>query len=263
MSVIRGTGWATIALWASIITVGSAAAEVPVDDFTQAAATGMYLIVDDTSGPMPVATATDSGLDGVIGGVRQLTVSTSGAIPMGQNVSAKVDTSVSPGLTPGVCANSSFSGRGTFDLLYDKGGVGLDVDLSQFKGIRILPSAVDVGVGGAPVSYKLTLVDESNNSASANVSNVQSCFEDCNEHRFLFADFTGISLRHIRSIMISVASDNAFDAIIGPITLFGSTETAPLLSPRMVAVLVAMLAVVGLIGMRRMRRVRATVARWP
>jgi hypothetical protein len=262
MSVRHATGWIPIALGMLIVTVGSAVmAEVPIDDFSQADKTGMLLLLNNASSAMPSTTATDSGLSGVIGGVRQLTVSADGPIPVGQEVCAKVDTAVNPDLTPGLSSNSSFNGRGTFDLLYDAGGVGLDVDLSQFKGIRFRPNVVDAGVGGSPVMYKLTLVDESSNTASATVSSAQSCFQPdpqtpCDEHRFLFSDFSGISLRHIRSIMLSIASDNAFDAIIGPITLFGSTETAPLLSAGMIAMLVAMLGVVGLIGMRRPLRAR-------
>ena len=271
MSVRRGAGWVAIALWGSIIgAVSAAVADVPIDDFSQADKTGMLLLLNNASGPMPSTSATDLGLAGVIGGARQLTVSADGLIPLGQEVCAKVDTTVNPAQgTPGLSANSSFSGLGIFDLLYDAGGVGLDVDLSQFTGIRVRPNVVDPGVGGAPVSYKLTLVDESSNSSSATITNAQSCFQPdpqlpCDEHRFLFSDFSGISLQHIRSITLSITSDRspckdgdsecgAFDAIIGPITLFGTTEGAPLLSPGMIAMLVVALGAVGMVGMRRTR----------
>jgi len=257
MSVRHATRWVATALWVSIVAaVSTAGAEVPIDDFSQADKTGMLLLLNNASGAMPSATAIDFGLTGVIGGVRQLTVSANALIPPGQEVCAKVDPSVSPELTPGLSTNSSFDGRGTFELLYDAGAVGLDLDLSQFKGVRFRPNIVDAGVGGGAVSYKLTLTDESSNTASATVASVQSCFQPdpqtpCNEHRFLFSDFSGISLRHIRSIRFSVASDDAFDAIIGPITLFGTTETVPLLSPGMLVVLIATLGAVGLVGMLR------------
>lgn len=245
-------------LWALTGAASSAnAGDVPIDDFSNANLTGVFVTINSGSGPNPTASASDSGLTGVIGGARRLTVSAQGTIPMGLVLRAKVDTTVVSGLTPGLCANSSVTNKGTFDLLYDAGGVGLDVDLSQFKGILVLPTAVDNGLGTTPLSYKVTLVDTSNNSASATGGNAQSCFDAvqvCADQRFLFSQFSGVNLRHIRSIDISLASENAFDAIIGPITLFGSTETAPLLSFRMISVLAATLGAVGLMGMRRMRQ---------
>lgn len=253
MSLRRGAGW-IIALWVSVATAVPASADSPVDDFSQANQTGIFVTLNTASGTDPSQSATDSGLSGVIGGVRQLTVSAIGLIPGGEEVSAKVDTSVNPPITPGLCANSSFEGHGTFELLYDRGGAGLDADLSQFSGIRILPNIVDVGLGPVPVSYKLTLVDEAHNVASASADQLQSCFENCTELRFLLSDFSGINLRHVHSIALSISSDSAFDAIIGPILLFGSTHGAPVLSPSMITVLVSVLGVVGLAGLRRLRR---------
>jgi hypothetical protein len=256
MSLRRGAGWIAITLWVSVVAAVHAWADTPVDNLSEANLTGIFVTLNTASGTNPSMSATDSGLGGVIGGVRRLTVSAVGLIPGGQEVSAKIDTAVNPPITPGLCANSSFDGFGTFELLYDGGGGGLDADLSQFSGIRILPSIVDVGVGPVPVSYKLTLVDEALNVASVGIDQMQSCFENCNELRFFFSDFSGIGLRHIRSIALSISSDSAFDAIIGPILLFGagSTEPAPLLSPSMIAVLVSVLGVVGFAGMRRSRR---------
>jgi len=260
MSYRIATAFVAVSLWVLTGAASSArAGGVPIDDFSNANLTGMFVTVDSASGPNPTASASDSGLAGVIGGVRRLTVSAQGTIPMGLELRAKVDTTVTAGLTPGLCANSSVTNKGTFDLLYDAGGIGLDVDLSKFKGILVLPAAIDNGLGASPLSYKVTLVDTSNNSASATGSSFESCFDGmqmCTEQRFLLSQFSGVNLRNIRSITISLASENAFDAIIGPITLFGSTETAPLLSFRMMSVLAAALGAVGIIGMWRMRQAR-------
>ena len=178
---------------------------------------------------------------------------------MGLVLRAKVDTTVVAGLTPGLCANSAVTNKGTFELFYDGGGVGLDADLSKFLGIVVPPAAIDNGNGATPLSYAVTLVDTSNHSGTATGSSFESCFDGmqmCTEQRFLFSQFSAVNLRHIRSITVSLEAENAFDAIIGPITLFGSTETAPLLSFSMMTVLAATLGTVGLIGMWRMKQAR-------
>jgi hypothetical protein len=141
--------------------------------------------------------------------------------------------------------------KGNFSLLYDTGGSGLDADLSGFLGVRYSPIGVDLGVGATQVSYTLTLVDAASNVASQTVSNGRSCFDDCDEIRFLLSDFAGVSLRQIRSVTLSVSSDAAFDELVGPILLFGTTQRAPLLSANMIGALVVILGGVGIVGMRR------------
>ncbi len=244
MSVRRGIGWVGIGLWVTTMTAVTATADVSIDDFSQANQTGVLLIANQVNVPQ---TATDSGLSGVIGGVRQLTVeATSLMAPMVDNVGGKVDTSI-----PGICYNSTSGGVGDYELLYDKGGSGLGADFSPFLGIRFTPVFLDAGVGSSPLSYTLTLVDGANNSASQTVNTAQSCFLDCADVRFLLSDFAGISLGSIRSVKLEVSSGNAFDSILGPITLFGNTEGAPLLSPIMIGLLVAILGVMGVASMAR------------
>lgn len=247
MNVRRGVGWVGIGLWVASLTAVPARADVSIDDFSQANQTGVLLIASQVNVPQ---TATDSGLSGVIGGVRQLTVEATALMdPMVDNVGGKVDTSF-----PGVCYNSTSGAVGDYQLLYDKGGSGLGADFSPFLGIRFTPLFLDAGVGSSPVSYTLTLVDAANNSASQTVQTTQSCFLDCADVRFLLSDFAGISLGGIRSVELKVSSDNAFDSILGPITLFGNTERAPLLSPAMIGLLVSILSVTGVASIARGRR---------
>jgi hypothetical protein len=247
MSVRRGIGWVGIGLWLASTTAVPAAADVSIDDFSQANQTGVLLVADQINVPQ---TATDSGLSGVIGGVRQLTVEATALMdPMVDNAGGKVDTAV-----PGVCYNSTSGAVGDFKLLYDMGGSGLGANFSPFLGIRFTPVFLDAGVGSSPVSYTLTLTDGANNSASQTINTTQSCFLDCADVRFLLSDFAGISLGSIFSVELKVSSDNAFDSILGPITLFGSTEHAPLLSPALIGLLVSILSVMGIASIARARR---------
>ena len=244
MKARHGSGWVAIALWMPLVmAIPAGATDSPIDDFSEAQNTGVFLIANQVGVPV---SATDSGLMGVIGGVRQLTVEATQLPTAGDHVDAKVDTAV-----PGLCFNLTPNAKGNLRLLYDKGGSGLDADLSDFLGIRFTPVGVDLGVGSTRVSYALTLVDAANHVASQTVSNGRSCFNDCDEIRFLLSDFSGVSLRQIRSVMLTVTSDAAFDEILGPILLFGTTQRAPLLSPIMIGTLVAVLGGVGLVGMLR------------
>lgn len=246
MNVRRGVGWAGIGLWVASMTAVPARADVLIDDFSQANQTGVLLIANQVNVPQ---TATDSGLSGVIGGVRQLTVEATALMdPMVDNVGGKVDTSI-----PGVCYNSTSGGVGDYKLLYDKGGSGLDADFSAFLGVRFTP-VFDAGVGPSPVSYTLTLTDAANNSASQTINRVQPCPPTCTDVRFLLSDFAGISLGSIHSVELKVSSNDAFDSILGPITLFGNTESAPLLSPAMIGLLVSILSVTGVASIARGRR---------
>ncbi|HVO25112.1 MAG TPA: hypothetical protein VMW56_15945 [Candidatus Margulisiibacteriota bacterium] len=242
MKARYASGWVVIALWLPVVmAIRANATDVPVDDFSEAQNTGVALVANQVNVPV---SATDSGLMGVIGGVRQLTVEATDLPTPIDNVDAKVDTTV-----PGLCFNLTPNAKGNYSLLYDKGGAGLDADLSEFLGIRTLPIAVDLGLGGTQVSYTLTLVDAANHTASQTVAQGGCLNSPCQEIRFLLSDFAGVSLRSVRSVMLTVSSDAAFDELIGPILLFGTTQRAPLLSPIMIGALVVLLGGVSLKGM--------------
>lgn len=281
------SGLITITLLLQVVAFYPArAAEVVIDDCSQATNTKFILLTQvAVNMTVPTKTATDSGLPGTIGGVRQLTVT---GTSFGPAVSEQVVSGIDQGPSR-LCYQATQNSDGFVELVYDAGGAGLSPgDLHHAMGIEVDPFSADMAA--LPYSVKVTLVDSANNSASSSQSGNTVCSLDCAPMLFPFTDFPGVNPRHIRSISIQVDPSGgagfAADFALGPTNTYGTPtiETicddnddndnngftdcadpacaraincindAPLLSPGMIGMLVAMLGTVGLAGLIRSAR---------
>jgi hypothetical protein len=308
----RRSGLVSIACLLQVLACHLAdAAEVIVDDFSAADKTKIIAdtqILVNTTGQSK--TATDFGLSGTIGGVRELTVTAT--VVMG-GVSERVLSGVDPG--GGLCYQSTDSADGQVQLVYDGGGAGLSPgDLHHAQGIKIDIAFADAA--SVPYNVKLTLVDTGNNSASSTQTGTSQCDlgPPCAPMLFPFTDFPGVNTRHISRIILEVDPNGgsnadctaagvpfacctglttgtcggAADFAVGPISTYGTPtievicddgedndnngftdcadpacaralnclNAAPLLSPGMIGLLVAMLGTVGLAGLARVARIK-------
>ena len=289
MSIIQRFGSVALAMGVALSLARSATAvEVTIDNFTQATNTAFitFLQVEvDMMTPGLTKTATDSGLTGTIGGVRQLTVTaTSITGAMSEQVVAGID-AIGPPIR--LCYQSTQNADGFVELVYDAGGSGvMPGDLHHAMGIEVDPIFADAP--SLPYSVKVTLVDGANASGSSVQSGNTVCSLDCAPMLFPFTDFPGVNPRQIRSITIQVdpnggGMEEGADFSLGPISTYGTPtieticddhddndnngltdcadpacaralnciETAPLLSTGMISALVGMLGVVGLVGLGR------------
>ncbi len=258
------------------------AVEVVIDDFIDGASTASPpSIVNSTA--MSSMTATDSGLNGVIGGVRKLTVEAQSiVISPDDNVTAGVNI-----IDSFLDYSSTVGGDGKVELLYDRNGFGLSAVFSHAKGIRLnffcadLSSVEDPMMNVVGYNVTVTLTDSALHTVS--VMQTTTIVPDVTLD-FFFSDFSGVDLGSIFSVKIAVDPQQAGDLRFGPIRTFGTPPTevgfctdgidnnnagrtdcadptcanilpchtpAPLLSPRMIVALVAALSVVGLIGLAR------------
>ena len=217
-------------------------------------------------------------MTGVVGGVRKLTVTATLVSGMSENVTSGVD----PG--GGLCYNSSDNADGQDELVYDRGGLGLqNVNLSHAQGIQV--RVFSASPSSIPYSVKVTLVDASGNSASKQETSSQVCSgsPECDPLLFPFTDYAAVNLRRIVSITVLIDPSQAADIFFDPIRTYGTPDTelicddhedndnngltdcadpacahalncintVPLLSTGMISGLIAMLAVVGLVGLTR------------
>jgi len=245
---MRQTRWRGLAATLLLLTVnGGVAAGAPpivIDDFTSAVNT--IFITDTNVGvfvPGTSTTATDMGLADVIGGSRELTVSaenTPGFIVGLDNVIV--------GAVPLVGFldySSTAAADGNAVLRYDGGGAGLNVSLAPATGIRLV--TLDADLAAVPIQVTLTLVDQAAHSVS--VSRTVFLAGITSQIDFPFADFPGVDLGAVFSIEVAIdpntsgAADLRLDRIE---TYIAALNPAPLLSRRMLMVLVAALLLCGL-----------------
>jgi hypothetical protein len=279
MSRQRGGSGALVICVALLRAVSAHAVEVTIDDFLEATNTQIIPLVqliahatgDHTTG-------TDSGLTGTVGGVRKLTVTATLVTGMSENVTSGVDTG------GGLCYNSSNNADGQDELVYDRGGLGLqNLNLSHAQGIQV--RVFSASPSSIPYSVKVTLVDASGNSASKGLTSSQVCSgsPECDPLLFPFTDFAVVNLRRIVRITILIDPSKAADIFFDAIRTYGTPDTelicddhedndnnglidcadpacahalncintVPLLSPGMIGGLIAMLGVAGLVGLTR------------
>ena len=188
---------------------GTAAGQTVIDDFSDAGANTVSPPGQARS-TVGSTTVTDSGLTGVIGGSRTLTVtatSVGGGLP-------EVRAGVMP-IAQVLDYSSTVLVNGAVTLLYDNNGVGLGVDLSSGDGIEF---DVIADVSSLPYDVTVTLDDGVTSQSSTQnvvVSGLQSV-------QFLYTAFPGVDLTSVFSIAVSFDPNLAGDLeVAAPIETFG------------------------------------------
>jgi hypothetical protein len=294
------------AVWWLVVVVLAAmpatADEVTIDDFTDANLPGSLLCVPTSPKPeCPVnsfnlgvfaanssTSVTDAGLSDVIGGVRGLTVSvaTCSFCGMGQ-FDDRVVGGVDEAPIGLFCFNSTPSADGSFELLYNAGGAGLEASLSFAEGIRLLIANIDAA--SFPLTVTLTLTSGANSAQAAQTLPNMAPLPTDAILDFPFAAFMNIEaidLDHLSSIRVGVDPSTAADLQIQQIETYGTPEAetacddgvdddndglidcrdpdcvgqfpgcaalAPALSPASIALLLGVLASIGGFGILRLR----------
>jgi hypothetical protein len=211
-----------LGVWCVAVVLGAApayAVEEIIDDFNDAHLPGSLLCAPTAPNPdCPANTfnlgvfaanssnsVTDTGLAGAIGGSRGLTVSvtTCSFCGMGQ-----FDDRVVAGAEEGpmglFCYNSTPSADGSFELLYDAAGAGLNASLIFAAGIRMLVANIDAASFPFSVTVPTDLILD-----------------------FAYSSFTGIDgvdLSNISSIRVLVDPSTAADLQIQRIATYGTPE---------------------------------------
>jgi hypothetical protein len=296
------------AAWCLVVVLGVvpvSAVEETIDDFTDANLPGSLLCVPTAPKPecplnsfnlgVFVANSsnsvTDAGLSAVIGGARGLTVSVASCSFCGMGA---FDDRVVAGADPApmglFCFNSTASADGSFELLYNAAGAGLDASLSFAEGIRVVVANIDAS--SFPFSVTVTLTSGANSAQTVQTLPNMAPLPSDVMLDFAFASFTGIAgidLDHLSSIRILVDPSTAADLQVQHIETYGTPEMetdadcengvdddndgvadcndpdcvgqspncaapAPALSPRSTVALLGLLASIGGFGILRLRR---------
>lgn len=296
----------SLAVWCLAAVLGTApahAVEEIIDDFSDANLPGSLLCAPTTPNPacpvngfnLGVFTAnstnsvTDTGLTDAIGGARSLAVSvgTCSFCGMGQ-----FDDRVVAGADPDpmglFCYNSTASADGSFGLLYDAAGAGLNASLIFAEGIRMLIANIDSS--SFPLSVTLTLTSGANSAQATQTIPDMAPLPTDVILDFPYSSFTGIDgidLSNIASIRVLVDPNTAADLQIQRIATYGTPEMetacddgedddndglidcrdpdcvghspncaalAPALSPAATVALLGLLASIGGLGIVRLRR---------
>lgn len=242
---IRSRRWALSLVSSLVLFAPSAfAVDEVIDDFSDASLPGTLLCVPEAPKPecmglMPpfnfgVFTAnssesvSDSGLSGVIGGTRGLTVSVTDCTFCG---TGQFDDRVVGGVDPSpmglFCFNTTAQANGSFELLYDAGGAGLSTSLSFAKGIRVAISNIDAS--SFPFDVML-MVTSGANSAMATQTIPDPAPDPAPtdlDLDFAFASMTGIGgidLSDISAIKIGLDLDTAGDLQLRFVQTFGTPD---------------------------------------
>ncbi len=191
------------------------AAQVPIDNFSDAAST-----IDPpgiTRSTVGSSTVSDAGRLGVIGGVRRLIVSATSLGP-------------TDSLTVGVVPAGTFldyastaAATGKTELDYDAGGAGLKANLATSLGIQL---SVQADAAAVPYSITLTLTDSAAHSASLKRTVTTSGSQTLS---FPFSSYAGVGLTNIFSVKLLIVPNTAADLRLGPIRTYGGptpTSTA-------------------------------------
>ncbi len=272
----------------AILTPPGMAAELTVDDFSEAFAPPGTLRGDPASNVLvdtvDTLTGTDMNVSGVLGGYRVLNVSIASCMfcPGFDNVIT--------GVIPAdmlLDYAASAGADGSFELVYDAGGVGFNVSVAFATGIRLRLRNLDA----YPLSAMVTITSGANSAVSLLTLPNGPFDVDLDFPFAAFIGIAGIDLEHISTISVSVnpnGGEGAADLQMLGVTTYGTLiaeppddcqngedddndgvadcldpdcvvipqckAPAPALSPGMMACLLGVLIATGLAGMLRMRK---------
>ncbi len=230
---VQGTAIAAVLAAGTIGLVSQTEASILIDDFTDVQAS--WPLTVDTVGN--TQTINESGLNNVLGGTRQTSVTlTSAAFPGLDDL--RINIFVAPGVFD---YTSTSEATGQLGLLYDAGGAGLNADFSNQIGLNIDFLAFDYG-SAAALPITATMSDGVNTATltlSLNSVGAQSAF-------FSFGDFAGIG-----SLDLSAISSVSFEFDAGAGADFRISQINTII-PAPGAI--ALLGLAGLVGVRRRRR---------
>ena len=180
---------------------------------------------------------TDTGLSGVIGGVRELTVTAIDLLlPPADNVTAGAAV-----LGDYFDYHSTLTAKGEATLLYDRNGLGLDLSVYGFDHFQL--TVIDADPASVPYDATVTVVDNGAGSASSTQTITTSGPVTIS---WPMTDFSGVDLKAVRSITLVIAPNYAADMRMDLFQAVRPPVGAPLLSPAMMLALVLVLGVVGL-----------------
>lgn len=228
--------------WLLALTVATRGAALTVDAFDDALTTKLPPgVVQNTIGS---TTVPDSGLNGVLGGVRQLTVTATSLELLG------LDDVVAGAAVLGdfFDYHASLGAIGEVALRYDRGGPGLDVSIYGFDHFQLTVLIADA----SSVPYDATVTVEDNAGGSA--SSTQTITQD--GPRIIawpLANFSAVDLNAVQSITLVIAPNLAADMRVDLFQVVGPPVHAPLLSPAAMLALVVTLGVIGLTTLVRTR----------
>jgi len=195
----------------------------------------------------------ESGLANVLGGTRRTTIMTNpiwnGTTWLNGNVDGYLRTITYEGRTGFLFLATGAARVGSFELIYDRGGEGLNLNFAG--GTKITVAFQPDHLGGTDTNImSLTLTDMSNNSQT--ISHVWDQWYIPGsgvylEEVFSLSQFTGVNLAAIRSVSLYYKGDMANDAIFD----FISTD-APVPVPPAVWLLGS--GLIGLAGLRLRRK---------
>ena len=152
---VRGTVVATAIL--AMVVHAAGAAEEPIDRFSDASALTQYVEdVNVKQATVGSTTRIDSGLSGVIGGTRELTVIMTAAMVPGLDA---VVAGVQFPLLQLFRYTSSAGADGQAVLLYDRNGNGLNAMLAFAKGLQVTIVAADLTCVTPGLDVTVTLTD--------------------------------------------------------------------------------------------------------
>jgi hypothetical protein len=179
------------------------AAEAAIDLFSSASATTQYVV--DTNVKADVVgsvEAIDSGLSGVIGGVRDLTVTATALdFPMFDAVVSGVS---APPLHVLVYTTSS-GADGSITLTYDRGGSGLNAFLAFATGIRVPIVGADLTCVNPGLDVTVTLTDTFMQTAASTLTVLLPVTPGMPLNLdFPFTAFTGVDPSSLLRIQIAV-----------------------------------------------------------
>ncbi|HUL99555.1 MAG TPA: hypothetical protein VLU24_09125 [Mycobacterium sp.] len=259
MKTIR---WQALGLLCAILVYGGGAAyagEILIDHFSSS----VNQIYNDDPGNPPLnvsqltvgsTTVLDTGLPDVLGGSRDLTVTAT--MVLNPIVPDRVTAGIVPAPLGFLQYSSTDDANGSFQLVYNRNGAGLNADLSKAIGIEM-----DFLADLSAPPYDVTLTLSDNNSTFAVTQTVLCPALSCPDPevivRFHFADFPGINPARIQSIQLNVdPQDGGADLLVDRLVAFGTVTPMPVMSPGAVGGLALSLSLVGVWGHRR--RVKAT-----
>jgi hypothetical protein len=177
-------------------------AQTAIDDFSDAGAnTGDPPGVTRTT--VGSTSVTDTGLSGVIGAARTLTVEATAA----DGASPEITAGVIPAFNL-VAYSSSLLADGLLSLLYDADGAGLGADLSLAEGIEL---TLTTDAAAVPYLVSLTLSDGivSETDSQAGLMSVTTLIQ------FDFANFPTVDLANLESIEVTIDPSVAGDLETG------------------------------------------------
>jgi hypothetical protein len=223
------------------ITLAGQVAAMTIDNFDDAILTKLPPgVTRNTVGSSP--TVTDTALNGVIGGVRQLTVTATSLLLPSDRVIAGAAV-----LGDFFDYHSTLTATGEVALHYDRNGLGLNVSVGGFDHFQL--TVIDADPASVPYDATVTIADNGSGSASSTQTITTS---GPTTIAWPLANFSGVDLNDVRSITLVIAPNSAADMRVDLFQVVSPPPAAPLLSPAMMLGLVVMLGVVGL----------TTIVRW-